>query len=158
MVGREKLTSLFEGVNAVKEEYCEGGPRVIHFTNTGTFLIATDCDTEGEGIDDATVYHNLVGNFINGIERVISATGVKSRIALVTTKQEAEENPRQLNHLLEATKAHISFLKANTVYTSSPDLMKDLEWIKAFSQDSIITKLFRCRPYPWQKLAEEMRS
>ena len=157
VVGREKFTNLFEGVNKVEEQYCEGGSRVTHFTNTGTFLIATDCDAEGEGVDDATVYHNLVGNFINGIERVTSATGVKSRIAVVTTKQEAEENPRQLNHLLEATKAHISFLKANTVYTSSPDVMKDLEWIKAFSQDSIITKLFRCRPYPWQKLVEEMR-
>ena len=156
VVGREKLTNLFEGVNEVEEQYCEGEPRVTHFANTGTFLIATNRDAEGEGVDDATVYHNLVGNFINGIERVTSATGVKSRIALVTTK-EAEEKPRQLNHLLEATKAHVSFLKANTVYTSSPDVMKDLEWIKAFSQDSIITKLFRCRPYPWQKFVEEMR-
>ena len=109
VVGREKLTNLFEGVNEVEEQYCEGGPRVTPFTNTGTFLIATDCGAKGEGVDDATVYHNLVGNFINGIERVTSATGVKSRIAVVTTKQEAEENPRQLNHLVEAPKPTSAF-------------------------------------------------
>ena len=150
----ETLTDLFE-VNNPGHEI--GPSKVTHFTKTGTFLVSVDSDPEREDDDDGTFYYNLVGNFIDSIDRVTSAVGIKPRVALVTKAKEPQNRARQL---AETAKAHLETLDMNINNVSLFSLEEEQchEKIETLSRDiNIVTRLFRCRPYSWQRLSEELK-
>ena len=138
----------------------EGTPIELSLTHTGTFLVSIDVpeDLESEGS-----YHRLIGNYIDMIDRVTSATGIKPKVALATTATENLNKPRCFDNLLKTTKAHLEYLEVdhvleNSVLSICPGGTESLQKIKKLSLDTnIVTKLFRCRPHLWEKFLEEMK-
>ena len=144
----------------------EGTPIELNLTNTGTFLVSIDDSEEGDfNIDnEGYQYHRLIGNYIDMIDQVTSATGIKPKVALVTTAMNNIEKSRCSENLLRTTKAHLEHLEVDAVFVnnvlpiSHPGGAESFQKIKKLSFDTnIVTKLFKCRPLLWQKFLEEMK-
>ena len=57
----------------------------------------------------------MIGNYIDMIDRVASSTGIKPKIALVTTATDNIDKTRCSDNMLKTTKAHLESLEVDYV-------------------------------------------
>ena len=138
----------------------KGIPIELNLTKNGTFLVSIN-DAEEEDLGNNfhnKGYHRLIGNYIDMIDCVTSATGIKPKIALVTT---ATDEKRCSDNLLKTTKAHLESLEVNHSFVNnvtpiSLGRAESFQKIKNLSfETNIITRLFKCRPHLWQKFLKK---